>query len=147
MNSEVPTSHDDPYKVPPSPGNGGGYDDDDLSQEPDPAEIKPWDEGGVSDCGYSETVHETLMSVGQSVHNIVGPPSESVKTSMGSVGNWFQEASYAVRDIVRGENSKDFQEDASQAFSTLMNGGESTKPTVSPTSASAVSPSSTGALK
>jgi hypothetical protein len=96
--------------------------DDEEDEEP-----KPWDEGGPSDCGYHETIHDALMSVGESVHSIVGDPDESVKNSLGAVGNWFQEASYAVRDIIRGENSEDMQEDASQAISTIMNGGEDKK--------------------
>lgn len=139
----------EPLKIPMSSDNHHyGPEDDELSQESNPAEIKPWDEGGVSDCGYSTGVHDTLMSVGQSVHNIIGSPSESVKTGMGSVGNWFQEASYAVRDIVRGDNSKEFKEDASTAINDAINtimtaGSEKNNNNVSPSSAAG--PSTTAA--
>lgn len=105
--------------------------DDDLSQaSEDPAQVKPWDEGGPSDCGYSETIHATLMSVGRGVHGLVGTPTSGpfvhVQTA---IGNWFQELSYATRDIVRGEN--DVHEDAAEAVRELM-GGDSSHAPLSP---------------
>ena len=63
-----------------------------------------WDEGGPSQCGYNMTIHEFLMSTGETIHGYVGAPSKSLGTQMRRVGNFFQEASYAVRDVVRGEN-------------------------------------------
>jgi hypothetical protein len=41
-----------------------------------------------------------------------------------TIGNWFQELSYAARDIVRGENTKEMHEDATTVVMTLINGGE-----------------------
>jgi hypothetical protein len=96
---------------------------DDEEELDDPTEVKPWDEGGSSHCGYHESIHDTLMSVGASVHRVVGDPDEEVRTSLGAIGNWFQEASYAVRDIIRGENSEEMKEDASQAFNTILSVG------------------------
>lgn len=77
--------------------------EDDHDHEEDNEEIKRWDEGGKSDCGYRDSFHETLMSIGASIHKVVGDPSEKVKGMMKGVGNWFQEASYAARDWKRGE--------------------------------------------
>lgn len=88
------------------------------------SEVKPWDEGGPSDCGYSESIHSVFMSVGEGVHNLVGAPSEKLVSLQKSIGNWFQELSYTTRDIVRGENSEDLHEDAATAMRTLMAGGE-----------------------
>ncbi|KAL7536638.1 hypothetical protein ACHAXR_010643 [Thalassiosira sp. AJA248-18] len=61
-----------------------------------------WDEGGRSDCGYSESVHDTLMVIGEAMHSLFGEPSDMLKTSMKGVGSYFQEASYAARDLARG---------------------------------------------
>ena len=63
-----------------------------------------WDEGGASNCGYSDSVHGALMSAGKVVHSAVGDPSDQVRGSISYIGNWFQEASYAVRDLVRGNH-------------------------------------------
>lgn len=105
----------------------GAHDDHHYDNENDHAEeeaheneeeIQEWDEGGPSHCGYSETVHETLMAVGKGVHTVVGEPSASVEQGViKSVGNWFQEASYAVRDFVRG--NKEVEDDASQTFNDM----------------------------
>jgi hypothetical protein len=85
--------------------------------------VKPWDEGGPSDCGYSETIHHALMSVGESVHQVVGAPGKEITSVQKAIGNWFQELSYATRDILRGENSEDMQKDAADAIKTVMTGG------------------------
>ena len=76
--------------------------EEDEEQEEE-VEVKEWDEGGKSHCGYGEGVHETLMSIGQSIHKVVGEPNEKVQSVMDTVGNWFQEASYAARDLRRGK--------------------------------------------
>jgi hypothetical protein len=78
-------------------------DDRDEQEEDDNEEFKGWDEGGKSDCGYRDSFHDTLMSIGASIHKVVGEPSERIKKAMKGVGNWFQEASYAARDFKRGE--------------------------------------------
>jgi hypothetical protein len=77
-----------------------------------------WDEGGPSHCGYHETVHDTLMAVGKSVHSVVGSPPEPVDTKMNVVANWFQEASYAVRDFLRGKSN--MSEDVNEIMNTIM---------------------------
>ena len=92
-------------------------DDEQLAKAP-----KGWDEGGPSDCGYSIRVHETLMSVGKSVHKVFGDPSEGLESAMKAIGNWFQEASYATRDIIRGEDDDfDLHEDATGTFHKMHN--------------------------
>mmetsp|Transcript_27735 Transcript_27735/g.38998 ORF Transcript_27735/g.38998 Transcript_27735/m.38998 type:complete len:157 (-) Transcript_27735:192-662(-) len=90
--------------------------DDDESHDLE----KEWDEGGPSHCGYSEGVHDTLMSVGKSVHAVVGDPSDSTRKEIKGVGNWFQEASYAVRDFFSGKNDTGLAEDSRDAISVLM---------------------------
>lgn len=96
------------------------HDDEEVHEE-EVNEVQDWDEGGPSHCGYSETVHETIMAVGKSVHTVVGEPSPSMEQGViKSVGNWFQEASYAVRDFVRG--NKEVEDDASQTFHDLKEG-------------------------
>mmetsp|Transcript_16316 Transcript_16316/g.31039 ORF Transcript_16316/g.31039 Transcript_16316/m.31039 type:complete len:138 (+) Transcript_16316:110-523(+) len=110
--------------TPATPVNTDGnnnYDDhheDEEVHEEEVNEVQDWDEGGPSHCGYAETVHETIMAVGKSVHTVVGDPSPSVEHGViKSVGNWFQEASYAVRDFVRG--NKEVEDDASQTFNDM----------------------------
>mmetsp|Transcript_3252 Transcript_3252/g.4933 ORF Transcript_3252/g.4933 Transcript_3252/m.4933 type:complete len:160 (-) Transcript_3252:153-632(-) len=100
------------------------YENDAVSNadEADDNELKEWDEGGPSHCGYSQTVHDTLMSVGKTVHAVVGEPGMTVKTSMRGIGNWFQEASYAVRDCSRGEETG-LAEDAGNVVSSLVGAG------------------------
>mmetsp|Transcript_17688 Transcript_17688/g.28955 ORF Transcript_17688/g.28955 Transcript_17688/m.28955 type:complete len:160 (-) Transcript_17688:437-916(-) len=78
-------------------------DDHDNEEIMNDEEFKRWDEGGKSDCGYRDSFHDTLMSIGASIHKVVGEPSEKIKSAMKGVGNWFQEASYAARDFKRGE--------------------------------------------
>jgi len=81
-----------------------------------------WDEGGPSHCGYGETLHNTLMSVGRSVHKLVGDPSPTIGKEMRAVGNWFQEASYATRDFMSGKHA-DVHNDAVEAINDLVSGG------------------------
>jgi hypothetical protein len=105
----------------PSPENDGhgdpaSYDEDD--DEKSVEAVKPWDEGGPSDCGYSDTVHATLMTVGKTVHTVMGAPGDKISKVQMSIGNWFQELSYATRDIWRGET-----QDAASAIKTVMTGG------------------------
>lgn len=79
---------------------------------------KEWDEGGPSHCGYSEVIHDTLMNVGESVHKVIGDPAPSVENGiMRQIGTWFQEMSYAVRDLIRGK--EDVHDDISKAASTI----------------------------
>ena len=66
-----------------------------------------WDEGGQSDCGYSETVHETLMSVGKCMYSLFGEPGDKLHGKMKGIGSYFQEASYAARDWKRGDLKKE----------------------------------------
>jgi hypothetical protein len=83
-------------------------------------EIKAWDEGGPSDCGYSTGVHDMLMAIGGTVHKVAGDPSAPAKKALATVGNWFQEASYAVRDIFRGK-TEDMQENANVVVNNTLN--------------------------
>jgi len=99
--------------------------EDDVDLENEIQEIKSWDEGGPSDCGYSDSIHDTLMNLGGSVHGVVGDPSPSTNKTLGLIGNWFQEASYAIRDILRGKTD-DMHDEASvvvnETVKTLMKG-------------------------
>ena len=79
------------------------HDPEEDEEQEEEVEVKEWDEGGKSHCGYGEGVHETLMSIGQSIHKVVGEPNDKVQNAMDTVGNWFQEASYAARDLRRGK--------------------------------------------
>ncbi len=77
-----------------------------LSFDDDDDEFAPprrWDEGGRSDCGYSDSVHDTLMSIGGFLHGIFGEPSPKTEQKMMGIGSCFQDASYTVRDFQRGE--------------------------------------------
>mmetsp|Transcript_15411 Transcript_15411/g.21472 ORF Transcript_15411/g.21472 Transcript_15411/m.21472 type:complete len:165 (+) Transcript_15411:119-613(+) len=99
------------------------HSEDELEDHEDDESLgleKEWDEGGPSHCGYSEGVHDTLMSVGKSVHSVVGEPSDSTRKDIRGVGNWFQEASYAVRDFFSGNNDTGLAEDSRDAISVLM---------------------------
>lgn len=58
---------------------------------------------GKSHCGYSEGVHDILMTLGESVYYVLGEPSEDMQKCMKGVGSYFMEMSYAVRDIQRGQ--------------------------------------------
>jgi hypothetical protein len=103
-----PTDSNNPYED----------DDADISQCSAKSE---WDEGGASQCGYNQIVHDTLMSVGKTVHSILGDPPEVVQKEMKSVSGWFQEASYAVRDYTRG--NANIEQDTHEVVSTIMSGG------------------------
>lgn len=78
-------------------------DRDEQEEDDHEEEIKGWDEGGKSDCGYRDSFHDTLMSIGASIHKVVGEPTEKIRKAMQGVGHFFQEASYAVRDFKKGD--------------------------------------------
>mmetsp|Transcript_8307 Transcript_8307/g.20406 ORF Transcript_8307/g.20406 Transcript_8307/m.20406 type:complete len:190 (-) Transcript_8307:297-866(-) len=84
--------------------------------------VKEWDEGGKSHCGYGDQVHDTLMSIGESIHKVVGDPNDSVQGAMQSIGNWFQEASYAARDLKHGK--MDMAEETAAAMKSVVSGDE-----------------------
>ncbi|KAL7532387.1 hypothetical protein ACHAWF_004117 [Thalassiosira exigua] len=121
-------------------------DDHDDEEEDDEPEVKEWDEGGKSHCGYGDSVHEVLMSIGEAMHKVVGEPTDGVQGAMKSVGNWFQEASYAARDLQRGK--MDVAEETKAAMKSVVSGdeednkegdgegGEGASPVPSPTSGS-----------
>mmetsp|Transcript_25353 Transcript_25353/g.43278 ORF Transcript_25353/g.43278 Transcript_25353/m.43278 type:complete len:212 (-) Transcript_25353:350-985(-) len=100
------------------PIDGCDAEDHELDEEEIENEVKEWDEGGKSHCGYGDSVHDTLMSIGQSIHKVVGEPSDGVQGAMQSVGNWFQEASYAVRDLKRGK--MDVAEETAAAMKSVV---------------------------
>ena len=97
-------------------------DDDDEALDVDEAAPKEWDEGGKSHCGYSDQVHDTLMLIGESIHKVVGEPSETVHSAMKGIGSWFQEASYAARDVQRGKMN--VGEEAAAAIKSMVTGDE-----------------------
>ena len=108
--SSPPTTTDDPNNTDSEPidadmedANQDQDEEGDDDEEEEEEHVKEWDEGGKSHCGYGDSVHETLMSIGQTIHKVVGEPNETVHNAMDTVGNWFQEASYAVRDLQRGK--------------------------------------------
>lgn len=85
-----------------------------------------WDEGGPSQCGYSEPFHGVLMSAGAAIHRVVGDPGEGMKVGMRRIGNFFQEASYAVRDVVRGDAG--VKDDARDAWKEMVGAHEGEGP-------------------
>ena len=100
-------------------------DEDDENENDDDEhenEVKEWDEGGKSHCGYGDSVHDTLMSIGASIHKVVGEPNEGVQGTINSIGNWFQEASYAARDLQRGK--MDVAEETAAAMKSVVSNDE-----------------------
>ena len=97
--------------------DSGDVDPYDIEEEEHEEEVKEWDEGGKSHCGYSDGVHDTLMSIGKAMHSLFGEPSEGVQEQMKGIGGYFQEASYTVRDFSRGKLNK-------ENFAFLENGEE-----------------------
>ena len=114
--SRVDEDHED------NGGGGGGEDDEDDDDEAleEEAAPKEWDEGGKSHCGYSDQVHDTLMLIGESIHKVVGDPNETVHSAMKGIGSWFQEASYAARDVQRGKMN--VGEEAVAAIKSMVTG-------------------------
>ena len=90
--------------------------EDELNED----DVTHWDEGGRSDCGYRDSVHETLMTMGSAIHKIVGEPSHKVVEAMNQIGNWFQEASYAVRDLTQGKMN--VREETMNAVKSVVTG-------------------------
>lgn len=116
MESSVPEVDDRPL-------DKSEMDDEEDEHEEEPA--KEWDEGGKSHCGYNEFVHETLMKIGETIHKVVGDPSAPVNSAMKGIGNWFQEASYAVRDVKEGK--MDVADETVQAIKSMVSGEEDDK--------------------
>jgi hypothetical protein len=107
-----------PSSADPQVATNSAEDDDDLLED----DVTRWDEGGRSDCGYGDGVHDTLMSMGSAIHKVVGEPSESVVEAMNQIGNWFQEASYAARDLKQG--NMNVREETMQAVKSVVSGEE-----------------------
>jgi len=80
---------------------GANIDDDEQYEE------EAWDEGGRSDCGYSDSIHDALMSIGEVVHSFFGEPSSDLHIHMKSIGSCFQEASYTARELIQGKNEEE----------------------------------------
>ena len=97
--AEAPTSQ---QRVTFDPETHLSFDDE---EEEEFAPPRRWDEGGRSDCGYSDSVHDTLMSIGGFLHGIFGEPSPTTEQKMMGIGSCFQDASYTVRDFQRGETN------------------------------------------
>ena len=97
-------------------------DDDEALDAEEGGAPKEWDEGGKSHCGYSDQVHDTLMLIGESIHKVVGEPNETVQSAMKGIGSWFQEASYAARDLQRGKMN--VGEEAAAAIKSMVTGDE-----------------------
>eukprot|EP00579_Thalassiosira_antarctica_P000160 CAMPEP_0201866244 /NCGR_PEP_ID=MMETSP0902-20130614/892_1 /ASSEMBLY_ACC=CAM_ASM_000551 /TAXON_ID=420261 /ORGANISM="Thalassiosira antarctica, Strain CCMP982" /LENGTH=172 /DNA_ID=CAMNT_0048391173 /DNA_START=140 /DNA_END=658 /DNA_ORIENTATION=+ len=108
----------------PIDGDEDHLDDDDDEEENEKVD-KEWDEGGKSHCGYSDSVHDTLMSIGESINKVVGEPNDGVQNAMKGIGNWFQEASYAARDLQRGK--MDVAEETVAAIHSYVSGDEEDK--------------------
>lgn len=66
-----------------------------------------WGECSRSDCGYADSVHDTLMSIGKLVHSCFGEPSSMIQDHMDEIGDYFQEASYSARDYHSGNANED----------------------------------------
>ena len=107
-----------PSSADPQLATNSAEDDDDLLED----DVTRWDEGGRSDCGYGDGVHDALMSVGSAIHKVVGEPSETVVEAMNQIGNWFQEASYAARDLKQG--NMNVREETMQAVKSVVSGGD-----------------------
>ncbi|KAL3773570.1 hypothetical protein ACHAWO_003057 [Cyclotella atomus] len=105
-----------PSSADPQLATNSAEDDDDLLED----DVTRWDEGGRSDCGYGDGVHDALMSVGSAIHKVVGEPSETVVEAMNQIGNWFQEASYAARDLKQG--NMNVREETMQAVKSVVSG-------------------------
>jgi hypothetical protein len=118
----------EPVTTEPSPGEiedcpmDADQDIDEDEEEHEEGPAKEWDEGGKSHCGYNEIVHDTLMKIGETIHKVVGEPNDTVYSAMKGIGNWFQEASYAARDVQRG--NMDVAEEAVQAIKSMVTGDE-----------------------
>ena len=97
-------------------------DDDDPDDDEDAGAPKEWDEGGLSHCGYGDSVHDTLMSIGETIHKVVGEPGDGTQGVMRGIGTFFQEASYAARDAQRGE--LDVKGEAREAMKSVVSGDE-----------------------
>lgn len=98
MDPPVTHLHDEPMAE-----NGYNSGDSDVEEVVDGVYNKDvWDEGGRSDCGYSDQVHDIFMTIGETVYSMFGEPSEQLQKPMKGIGTFFQEASYAVRDFQRG---------------------------------------------
>jgi hypothetical protein len=96
---------------------------DDLSHDDeDCPPVKEWDEGGKSHCGYNDYIHDALMLIGERIHKVVGDPNEQVRSAVKGIGNWFQEASYAARDVRQGK--MDVGEETADAIKKIVSGEE-----------------------
>ena len=65
------------------------------------------------------------MKIGETIHKVVGEPNDRVYSAMKGIGNWFQEASYAARDVKQGK--MDVAEETVQAIKSMVSGDDDDK--------------------
>jgi hypothetical protein len=90
-----------------------------LQQAP-PSYADPQPVFSTSNKGYGDRVHNVLISIGSTIHKVVGEPSAAVVDAMNQIGNWFQEASYAARDLKQG--NMNMREETMQAVKLVVSG-------------------------
>ncbi|KAL7476840.1 hypothetical protein ACHAW6_002673 [Cyclotella cf. meneghiniana] len=122
MEQAAPQAHSQADPSSTEPQQDASNTHEDLDDELLEDDVTRWDEGGRSDCGYGDSVHDTLMSIGSTIHKVVGEPSEAVIETMNQIGNWFQEASYAARDLRQG--NMNVGEETMQAVKSVVSGDD-----------------------
>mmetsp|Transcript_30613 Transcript_30613/g.34911 ORF Transcript_30613/g.34911 Transcript_30613/m.34911 type:complete len:146 (+) Transcript_30613:54-491(+) len=60
---------------------------------------------GKSDCGFSDTVHDTLMAAGKAIHNLVGEPHSIVESAMKETGDFVKDTAVALHDFSIADGS------------------------------------------
>lgn len=62
-------------------------------------------QGAKSDCGFADSIHETLMAAGQAVHSVFGEPHVLVEGAMKETGDFVKDTAVALHDFSNADGS------------------------------------------
>mmetsp|Transcript_19426 Transcript_19426/g.29196 ORF Transcript_19426/g.29196 Transcript_19426/m.29196 type:complete len:146 (+) Transcript_19426:63-500(+) len=94
-------------------------DDDDRSTRSDESVAFQ----GKSDCGFTDTIHDTLMAAGAAVHSLIGEPPSVVQGAMKETGDFVKDTAVALNDLKNADRSI-IEEETHELLKMMTDGGE-----------------------
>mmetsp|Transcript_1381 Transcript_1381/g.2094 ORF Transcript_1381/g.2094 Transcript_1381/m.2094 type:complete len:140 (-) Transcript_1381:169-588(-) len=78
---------------------------------------------GKSDCGFSDSIHESFMAAGAAVHSLIGEPHDLVQNAMKETGDFVKDTAVALHDLKNADRSI-IEEETQELLKMMTDGGE-----------------------